>query len=164
MSKSFAVLLCASVPLFVESRTRVRYAETDQMAIAHHANYIVWFEIGRTELCRAAGFPYKEIEERGLILVVTEVVCRYRAPYRYDEEVVIRTSVAEAASRMMKFAYELVDGSGGRLHATGSSSHVWVDRQSRRPVTADEEVMKAFGSYLGRRAVPHPPLRGTFSR
>ena len=144
-----AVLLCAAVPPFVESRARVRYAETDQMAIAHHANYIVWFEIGRTDLCRAAGFPYKQIEERGLILVVTEVVCRYRAPYRYDDDVVIRTSISEAASRMMKFAYELYDGAGERLHATGSSSHVWVSRETRRPVMADEEVMRAFGPWLG---------------
>lgn len=142
------MLLCAAVPPFVESRTRVRYAETDQMAIAHHANYIIWFEIGRTDLCRAAGFPYKQIEERGLILVVTEVVCRYRVPYRYDDEVVIRTSIAEAASRMMTFAYELWDGAGERLHATGSSSHVWVSRETRRPVMADEEVMKAFGPWL----------------
>src|SRR3954447_21692140 len=85
--------------MYVESRTRVRYAETDQMGIAHHANYIVWFEIGRTDLCRATGFPYKMIEERGLILVVTEVPCRYRAPYHYDDEVLIRTSVGAAASR-----------------------------------------------------------------
>ena len=134
--------------MYVESRTRVRYKETDQMGIAHHANYIVWFEIGRTDLCRATGFPYKAIEERGLILVVTEVVCRYRAPYRYDDEVVIRTSVANAASRMMTFAYELYDGAGVRLHATGSSSHVWVSRETRRPVTADEEVMKAFQPWL----------------
>ena len=147
-SKFSAVLLCAAVPPFVESRTRVRYAETDQMAIAHHANYIVWFEIGRTDLCRVAGFPYKQIEERGLILVVTEVLCRYRAPYRYDDEVVIRTSIAEAASRMMKFSYELRDGAGERLHATGSSSHVWVSRESRRPVMADEDVMKAFEPWL----------------
>jgi acyl-CoA thioester hydrolase len=117
------------------------------MAIAHHANYIVWFEIGRTDLCRVAGFPYKEIEERGLILVVTEVVCRYRAPYRYDDEVVIRTSIAEAASRMMKFAYELYDGEE-KLHATGISSHVWVSRETRRPVLADEELMRAFAPWL----------------
>ena len=142
------MLLCAAVPPFVESRTRVRYAETDQMAIAHHANYIVWFEIGRTDFCRAAGFPYKEIEERGLILVVTEVVCRYRAPYRYDDEVVIRTSVAEAQSRMMKFAYELYDAEG-KLHATGTSSHVWVSRETRRPVLADAEVMRAFERSAG---------------
>jgi len=131
-----------------ESRTRVRYKETDQMAIAHHANYVVWFEIGRTDLCREAGFPYREIEERGLILVVTEVVCRYRIPYRYDDEVVIRTSIAEAASRKMQFAYELRDASGEKLHATGSSSHVWVDRTTRRPVTAEADVMKAFEPWL----------------
>jgi acyl-CoA thioester hydrolase len=131
-----------------ESRTRVRYKETDQMAIAHHANYVVWFEIGRTDLCREAGFPYREIEERGLILVVTEVVCRYRVPYRYDDEVVIRTSLAEAASRKMRFAYELRDASGERLHASGSSSHVWVDRTTRRPVTAEADVMKAFEPWL----------------
>ena len=131
-----------------ESRTRVRYKETDQMAIAHHANYVVWFEIGRTDLCREVGFPYREIEERGLILVVTEVVCRYRIPYRYDYEVVIRTSLAEAASRKMRFAYELRDASGEKLHATGSSSHVWVDRATRRPVTAEADVMKAFEPWL----------------
>lgn len=131
-----------------ESRIRVRYKETDQMAIAHHANYVVWFEIGRTDLCREAGFPYSQIEERGLILVVTEIVCRYRAPYRYDDEVVIRTSVTEAASRMMRFAYELRDVSGERLHATGSSAHVWVDRATRRPVMAAADVMKAFEPWL----------------
>ena len=132
----------------VESRTRVRYKETDQMGIAHHSNYIVWFEIGRTDLCRETGFTYKAIEERGLILVVTEVTCRFRAPYRYDDEVLIRTNVADAASRAMKFAYELRDGSGERLHATGHSMHVWVDRETRRPTTADAEVMSAFEPFL----------------
>lgn len=118
------------------------------MGIAHHANYIVWFEIGRTDLCRATGIPYSEIENRGLILVVTEVTCRYRAPYRYDDHVLIRTSVLEAASRAMTFGYELRDGSGERLHATGSSKHVWVDRETRRPTTADEAVMRAFAPFL----------------
>src|ERR1700737_1792208 len=113
-----------------ESRTRVRYKETDQMGIVPHATYGVWFEIGRTDLCRAAGFPYSQIESRGFILVVTEVSCRYRAPYHYDDEVLIRTSLAEAGSRMMKFRYELLDGAGERLHATGHSSHIWVDRET----------------------------------
>jgi len=118
------------------------------MAIAHHANYVVWFEIGRTDLCREAGFPYREIEERGLILVVTEITCRYRAPYRYDDEVVIRTTVAEAASRRMSFAYELRDASGETLHASGTSAHVWVDRLTRRPVVAHADVMNAFEAWL----------------
>src|SRR5258708_8969257 len=122
-----------------ESRTRVRYKETDQMAIAHHANYVVWFEIGRTDLCREAGFPYREIEERGLILVVTEIVCRYRAPYKYDDEVGSATSVAEAASRKMRFDYNLPDGTGERLPPPGSSSPVWGDRPARRPDTANSE-------------------------
>ena len=136
------------MPRFVDSRTRVRYQETDQMGIAHHANYIVWFEIGRTDLCRATGFSYRQIEDRGLILVVTEVNCRYRAPYHYDEEVLIRTHVAEAASRAMTFGYELRDATGERLHATGFSKHVWVDRESRRPTIADAEVMRAFQPFL----------------
>ena len=140
---------CYSPPpvRYSESRVRVRYKETDQMGIAHHSNYIVWFEIGRTDLCRAAGFPYTEIEARGRILVVTEITCRYRIPYRYDDEVVIRTSVAEAASRRMTFAYELRDAGGGNVHATGTSSHVWVDVATRRPVVGDDDVMAAFGEW-----------------
>ena len=118
------------------------------MGIAHHSNYIVWFEIGRTDLCRATGFTYRQIEERGFVLVVTEVTCRFRIPYGYDDEVVIRTSVAEAASRSMKFAYELLDAAGERVHANGTSHHVWVSRATRRPTIADEEVMKAFAPYL----------------
>ena len=136
------------MPRFVDSRTRVRYQETDQMGIVHHANYVVWFEIGRTDLCRVAGFPYKEIEKRGLILVVTEVNCSYRAPYYYDDEVLIRTAISEAASRAMTFNYELRDATGERLHATGYSKHVWVDRETRRPTMADAEVMKAFEPFL----------------
>lgn len=114
------------------------------MGIAHHSNYIVWFEIGRTDLCREMGFPYVEIERRGFLLVVTEVSCRYRTPYRYDDEVVIRTSIAEVLSRRMKFAYELRDASGESVHATGVSSHLWVDRQSRRPVTAPADILRKF--------------------
>jgi acyl-CoA thioester hydrolase len=132
----------------VESRLRVRYKETDAMGIAHHANYFVWFEIGRTDLCRAAGFPYSKIEERGFILVVTEIGCRFRIPFRYDDEVLVRTSVAEAASRSMSFAYELLNGSGEMLHASGFSAHLWLDRESRKPVRADADAMRAFNPYL----------------
>jgi acyl-CoA thioester hydrolase len=133
---------------FVESRTRVRYKETDQMGIAHHSNYIVWFEIGRTDLCRHAGFPYADIEALGLIMVVIEVNCRYRVPYRYDEEVSIRTSVADVQSRTMRFTYELRDAAGERIHATGFSQHMWVDRETRRPVVANRDVMLAFEPFL----------------
>lgn len=133
---------------YAESRLRVRYAETDAMGIAHHASFLVWFEIGRTDLCRAAGVPYSEIESRGYILVVTEIRCSYRAPYRYDAEVLIRTSIAEAASRSMRFAYELYDGSGTVLHAAGSSTHLWVDVTTRRPVRADADAMAKFAAWI----------------
>lgn len=133
---------------YVESRIRVRYKETDAMGIVHHSNYLVWFEIGRTDLCRAAGFPYSKIEERGFILVVTEIGCRFRTPFRYDDEVLIRTSVEEAASRSMRFSYQLLDASGETLHATGFSSHLWLDRETRKPSRADEAAMTAFAPYL----------------
>ena len=133
---------------YVTSRVRVRYKETDQMGIAHHSNYIVWFEIGRTDLCRETGFPYSAIEKRGYLLVVTEVVCRFRVPFRYDDEVIIRTSVAEAGSRSMKFAYELRNAEEDVVHANGSSTHLWLDRETRKPVRGDAEVMKAFAPFL----------------
>ncbi len=117
------------------------------MGIAHHSNYIVWFEIGRTDLCRATGFPYAEIEARGFILVVTEVACRFRIPFQYDDEVVIRTSVTEAASRSIRFSYELLSASGEELHASGFSAHLWLDRETRKPVRADADVMKAFAPF-----------------
>jgi acyl-CoA thioester hydrolase len=142
------------MPKFVESRVRVRYAETDQMAIAHHANYLVWFEIGRTDLCRAAGITYREIEERGMLLVVVEIGCRYVIPFRYDDEVLIRTSIAEAGSRSMRFAYELRDTGGETLHATGFSRHFWLSRELRRPVKADAVAMQAFEEWVPRETRP----------
>ena len=123
------------------------------MGIAHHSNYIVWFEIGRTDLCRVAGFPYADIEALGLIMVVIEVGCRYRGPYRYDDEVTIRTAVAEVQSRTMRFSYELLNATGDRIHATGFSQHMWVDRGTRRPVVANREVMLAFAPFVPARDV-----------
>lgn len=133
---------------FVESRMRVRYKETDQMAVAHHSNYLAWFEVGRTDLCREAGISYREIEERGFILVVTEATCRYRIGYRYDDEVLVRTSVAQAGSRIIRFHYDLLDSAGEKLHADGSTSHVWLDRATRRPTAAPEDIVKLFVPYV----------------
>jgi len=125
------------------------------MGIAHHSNYLVWFEIGRTDLCKKAGFAYTTIEARGYLLVVTEIQCRYRTPFRYDDEVLIRTSIREAASRALRFGYELYDESGSELRASGYSSHLWLDRESRKPVRAPEDVMRAFALWS---AAAVPPL------
>lgn len=116
------------------------------MGIAHHANYLVWFEIGRTDLCRETGFSYSEIEARGYLLVVTEIGCRYRTSFRYDDEVLIRTHVAEVGSRSLKFGYDLYLGE--ELRATGFTAHLWLDRETRKPVRADAEVMRGFAPFL----------------
>src|ERR1700743_3416622 len=92
----------------VETRFRVRYAETDQMGVVYYANYYVWMEIGRVEYVRSRGVSYKDLEEKeGLFLAVIESQCRYLAPARYDQEIVIETSVASANSRVIEFAYEI---------------------------------------------------------
>jgi acyl-CoA thioester hydrolase len=117
------------------------------MGIAHHSNYFVWFEIGRTDLCRRTGYPYSDIETRGYLLVVTEIACRFRIPFRYDEEVVIRTSLGDTGSSSMRFDYERLETTGKVVHATGFSEHLWVDRETRKPVRADAEVMRAFEPY-----------------
>lgn len=132
----------------VETRTRVRYKETDQMGIVHHSNYFVWFEIGRTELCLEAGIAYRDIEAAGFVLVVTEAACRYRRPFQYDDEVVIRTSITEGGSRSLRFAYELRKVGSEEIHATGFTHHFWVDAGTRRPVVAPESILKAFRPFF----------------
>jgi acyl-CoA thioester hydrolase len=132
----------------VESRVRVRYKETDQMGIAHHSNHLVWFEIGRTDLCRHAGMEYRAIEGLGWILVVTEIGCRYRSPFLYDDEVLIRTQIAEASSRLIRFNYLLCESSGEQVRAEGFSQHVWLDRESRRPRAVSHSVFDVFKPYL----------------
>ena len=115
-----------------ETRIRVRYAETDQMGIVYYANYLVWMEVGRVEYCKAAGFEYKQMElEDGVFLAVAEARCRYASPARFDEEVIIRTWVEEANSRMVRFVYEMRLAEGGRKLATGETRHIFLGRDLR---------------------------------
>ena len=104
---------------------RVRYAETDQMGIVYHSNYLIWFEVGRVELMRAQGFDYKQMEtEDDCHLVVADVHCRYHHPARYDELLTVRTRILEAKNRTLKFGYELFRASDNKLLATGETTHV----------------------------------------
>lgn len=133
---------------------RVRYQETDRMGVVFHANYATWFEIGRTELIRAAGLTYAAIEERGLLLPVVELRCRYIQPARYDDTVVICTRVAESSSVRIAFdsqvrriaepeakrlpSFVASDADlPGELLAEGGTRHVWVNSQWR-PVRPDK--------------------------
>jgi acyl-CoA thioester hydrolase len=111
-----------------ETTLRVRYAETDQMAVVYHSNYLIWFEVGRVELMRQLGFTYLEMEQDGINLPVVEVKCRYKHPARYDDEITIRTRVEQMRPSLLRFHYETVRKSDGQLLATGESTHVVVGR------------------------------------
>ncbi len=109
-----------------DTRIRVRYAETDQMGVVYYANYLVWMEVARVEYCKWAGFSYEEMERRdGVFLAVVESFCRYLYPARFDQEVILRTSVSEVNSRFMKFDYVMTLAEGRRL-ATGYTKHIFL--------------------------------------
>jgi acyl-CoA thioester hydrolase len=111
---------------------RVRYAETDQMGVVYHANYLVWFEVGRVELMRALGVEYKRMEiEDDCQIVVADLRCRYHHPARYDEVLRIRTRIAESKNRVIRFAYELFRDADGQLLATGETTHIICGRNGK---------------------------------
>lgn len=114
-----------------ELEIRVRYAETDQMGVAHHSSYLVWFEAARTELIRGRGRSYAEIEAAGWLLVVVEAHCRYRRPARYDEVLVVRSRVREVRAATLAFAYDVVRKVDGEIVADGYTVHAAVDRSGR---------------------------------
>jgi len=115
----------------VETALRVRYAETDAMGIVYHANYLVWFEVGRDEYYCQTGVGYDEVEERGYLLPLSEAYARYAAPARYGEIVLIRTRIKEYRSRSVTFAYEVLSQTTGEILATGWTKHLCVDRRGR---------------------------------
>jgi acyl-CoA thioester hydrolase len=115
-----------------ETEIRVRYAETDQMGIVHNSNYLIWFEVGRSEFCRARGFSYKEMEEKeNALMVVAESYCRYKSPAYYEDILTIRTQVAEIRSRSLRFIYEIFRASDETLIAEGETLHLVTDENKK---------------------------------
>lgn len=137
-------------PVRADTDVEVRYAETDQMGVVHHANYIVWFELARTRLCLASGFHYADIERLGYLLMVTGVEARYLRPARYGDVVRVTCWCDRMASRVLRFAYEVHKG-GERL-ATGFTEHLWVETASGRPCRTPEAVRAAFERLAGKSA------------
>ena len=128
-----------------ETRLRVRYAETDQMGVVYYANYLVWMEVGRVELCRACGFNYRDMEgEDGVLLAVAEANCRYAAPARYDDEVTVKTWIEAANPRMVTFGYEMRLVEGDRKLATGFTRHIFLSRDLR-PARLPRRYFAMFG-------------------
>lgn len=134
-------------PVECSVEVEVRYAETDQMAVVHHANYVVWFELARTRLCEQSGFHYADIEKLGYLLMVTGVEVSYRSPARYGDRVALQCHIERMASRGVTFGYTVTRGDD--LLARGSTHHVWVDRQSGRPCRTPEELLHPFRRLAG---------------
>ncbi|MGE5322859.1 MAG: acyl-CoA thioesterase [Actinomycetota bacterium] len=129
-----------------ETRLRVRYAETDKMGVVYHSNYVIWFEVGRVELLRQLGFEYSTMEkEDDCHIPVVDLRVRYKAPAQYDDEIVVRTRLANVRSSLLHFAYEVLRAGDRTLLATGETMHIIVDNQfQRRPLP--EKYIKAFAS------------------
>jgi acyl-CoA thioester hydrolase len=115
----------------VETTFHVRYAETDQMGIVHHASYVVWLEEGRSHWLRAHGSSYAQFERDGFLLAVSELQVRYRQPARYDQRVTVRCWIESVRSRELHFGYEIVAAETGELFATAHTRHICLDRQGR---------------------------------
>ena len=116
-----------------ETRVRVRYAETDQMGVVYHANYLVWFEVGRVEFIRQLGLDYKDMEqEDGALIAVAEVTARYKAPARYDDELVVRTSLAGVRGPIVRFRYVVVRPADEMVLCEGETVHFVVGRDMKR--------------------------------
>ena len=115
----------------VETRFRVRFYETDQMGVVHHAAYITWFEEGRSAFTRAIGTPYSQLEREGLSLAVAEVNARYHRPAVYDDEVRVIVCLEQLQSRGMTFSYEVRRAADGELLVTGTTKHISVDKHGQ---------------------------------
>ena len=121
------------------SRVRVRYAETDKMGVVYYANYLVWFEVGRTDLLRESGWDYREMEKEGYALPVIEAHCTYREPARYDDVLDVRTTGMLLSPVRVQFTYEIVRASDAAMLATGTTIHATLDREGR-PCRLPERV------------------------
>jgi acyl-CoA thioester hydrolase len=151
---------------WVRHELRVRYQETDQMGVVYHANYLNWFEIGRTEWIRARGMTYQELEKRGLLLPLTDAEIKFKLPARYDDQLTIYTKMIEYSSVRVKFASEIrrqikevaadADETNveqpiepyGELLVSGETRHVWVNR-SWKAVRIDREAPDLFKLMTG---------------
>ena len=130
---------------FVETTVNVRYAETDQMGVVYYANYLVWFEVGRVAWCKSKGFHYAEMESRdGCFLMVAEAGCRYKAPARFEDDITVRTALAKATDRVIRYFYEICNKRTGQVLATGETAHV-ITRLDHRPARLPAHYRKYFG-------------------
>jgi len=124
---------------------RVRYKETDQMGVVYYSNYLVWFEVARTDFFRNKGLSYNKLEKEDKIyLPVVEANCRYKSPIRYDDVVIVETTLKEMFGK--KITFEYIVKVEGKIKTKGYTKHVFVDKTGS-PINIPEKILKAFSSY-----------------
>jgi acyl-CoA thioester hydrolase len=129
----------------VDCEIRVRYAETDKMGVAYYANYLVWFEVGRSEFCRKKRFCYADLEASGYKLVVTDVHCRYRNSARYDEAITVRTWLKGMNRRMITFGYQVLRQEREEVIAEGETRHLCLDSNGKPKSLPQEFAIRLAG-------------------
>jgi acyl-CoA thioester hydrolase len=134
-------------PVRTATEIEVRYAETDQMGVVHHANYVIWFELARTRLCAESGYHYADIEKMGYLLMVTSVQASYRKPARYGDTVQVVCWNDRLGSRGLHFAYEV--RKGDEVLVTGATEHIWVETATGRPCRMPEPLREPFRKLAG---------------
>lgn len=112
-----------------ETRIKVRYVETDQMGIVHHSNYFAWFEVGRTEFIKALGMRYSDMESVGVLLPLIECGCEFKAGAKYEDELIVKTSVKSISPVKIEFKYEVVREHDAKLLAVGFTRHAFVNKE-----------------------------------
>jgi len=132
-----------------ETRLRVRYVETDQMGVVYHSNYLIWFEVGRVEFLRQLGFTYRDMErDDGCYIAVVDARCRYKAPARYDDQILVRTFVRNMRASLIHFGYEVLREPEMTLLAEGETTHIVTNAQLQRrelPAKYQEAFQRALG-------------------
>lgn len=114
-----------------ETEVRVRFAETDMWGIVYYANFFVWFEVGRGAAFREINIPVGKLQESNAMAVVVEASCRYRSSARYDDLILIRTTISSLQPKLMTFTYEILNKETGILLATGHTKHVFVNKEGK---------------------------------
>ncbi len=133
-----------------ETKLRVRYAETDQMGVVYHSNFIIWFEVGRVEMLRELGVTYREMEKQDSThFPVVDVRCRYKSPARYDDMVTIRTRLVNVRDSLLHFGYEVVRDNDGTMLAEGETVHIVVDPEMKR-IPLPQRYMPSFLKAAGK--------------
>ncbi|MDM5316381.1 thioesterase family protein [Fictibacillus sp. b24] len=132
---------------FVKTSVDVRYAETDQMGVVYHANYLVWFEIGRTKLIEHLGFKYADMEAQGILSPVTDIQASYKKPLTYGQKAIIKTAIKEYSGIKVVYLYEIYNEENV-LCVTGESTHVCVRKDNFRPISIKKYFPEWHEAYL----------------